>query len=91
MNLGVWRETTSPEPPQCIAQPGLAYRLLAYDSKASRESQQGRTLMARAVRKQDDPDSSMKIKGAELATRIFSLVMLGVCVVLLLMIIFGDW
>jgi hypothetical protein len=74
-----------------MAHPGLAYRLLAHDSKVCSENPQGRTSMAQILRKRDEPNSSTKAKGVERATKIFSLVMLAVCAVILLMIIIMDW
>jgi hypothetical protein len=74
-----------------MAHPGLAYRLLDQYSKPSKDSQHGRIPMAKPIQKEDDQDSSMKAKGAERASRLFSLVMLGVCAVILLMIIIMDW
>ena len=47
--------------------------------------------MAQFLRKRDDQNSSTKAKGVERATKIFSLVMLVVCAVILLMIIIMDW
>ena len=47
--------------------------------------------MAQSIQKSDEQDSSMKATGEELATRVFSLVMFGVCATILLTIILGDW
>jgi hypothetical protein len=55
------------------------------------ENPQGRTSMAQFLRKRDDQNSSTKAKGVERATKIFSLVMLVVCALILLMIIIMDW
>lgn len=54
------------------------------------ECLEGGTPMARSVKESDERDSSMKITGEELVTRLFSLVMLGVCAAILLMIIMRD-
>ncbi len=47
--------------------------------------------MARSIRESDEQDSSMKTTAEEFATRLFSLVMLGLCATILAMIILGEW
>jgi hypothetical protein len=39
----------------------------------------------------DQHESVRQPTGEEFATRLFSIVMLGVCAVILLMVVFGDW
>jgi hypothetical protein len=47
--------------------------------------------MARPTPEDDEHDSTEPVTRGELATRIFSIAMLGVFVVILLIIIMGDW
>ena len=47
--------------------------------------------MAQSIHERDEHDSSENPTGEELATRLFSLVMFGVCATILLMIIMGGW
>jgi hypothetical protein len=47
--------------------------------------------MARSNRKADERNSSSKATGEEFYTRLFSLVMFGVCAAILLIVILGDW
>ena len=46
--------------------------------------------MAQSKQESDEQDSSMKTTTEERATRLFSLVMFGVCATILLMTIIGD-
>jgi hypothetical protein len=49
------------------------------------------TAMVQSIPESNESDSSAKPTGEELATRLFSLVMFGVCATILFMIIMGDW
>lgn len=49
------------------------------------------TAMVQSIRESNESDSSAKPTGEELATRLFSLVMFGVCATILFMIVMGDW
>lgn len=47
--------------------------------------------MAQSVQHSNDHQSPTPPTGEELATRLFALVMFGVCATILLMIVMGDW
>jgi hypothetical protein len=47
--------------------------------------------MARSIHEADEKGSPENPTGEELATRLFSLVMFGVCATILLMIIMSGW
>ena len=47
--------------------------------------------MAQSIQDSEEHEEPVNPTGEELATRLFSLVMLGVCATILMMIIMGDW